>query len=87
MLIIFEEVGEMQLVIPLLLLVLPIVADVDSASPPLALTAVPDAHLHAIIIKASALCKTIDCELGLAFYSLHGEVKPRVSSHGIALQI
>lgn len=81
MLIIFEEISEMQLVISLLLLLaLPIVTDVDSASPPLALAAVPDAHLHTIIVKASALCKTINCELGLAFYSLHGEVKPRVSS-------
>lgn len=81
MLIIFEEISEMQLVVPLLLFfALPIVTDIDSASPPFALTAVSDTHLHAIIVKASALGKTIYCELCLAFYSLHGEVEPRVAS-------
>ena len=81
MFIIFEEVSEMQLVtVVLLLLALAIVADIDSASPPPSLTAVPVANLHAVVVEASALAESLDSEFRLALYSLHGEVEPGVAS-------
>ena len=81
MLIVFEEVSEVQLVVSLsFFFASVVVADIDAAPSPLGLAAVPIAHLHAIIVQAPALGKALNCEPGLALYSLYREVKPTVPS-------
>ena len=80
MLIIFEEIGKMQLIALLLFLVgSESVADIDSPSPPLVLFEIPITNLHSIIVEATSFGKALYYELCLSLDTLRNKIKPNVS--------